>query len=61
MIGPRIDLLNFETGIDTAITKQLSLRVVFQGHLYASQPAAGQEEQRPAPAGRRRLEVLTVV
>ena len=32
-------LLNLEVGIDTAITKQLSLRVVFQD-MYASQPAA---------------------
>jgi len=35
-------LLNFEAGIDTAISKQLSLRVVFQD-MYASQPAPGRE------------------
>ena len=35
-------LLNFEVGIDTAISKQLSLRVVFQD-MYASQPAPGRE------------------
>jgi putative salt-induced outer membrane protein YdiY len=35
-------LLNLEVGIDTAITKQLSLRVVFQD-MYASQPAAGRK------------------
>jgi putative salt-induced outer membrane protein YdiY len=46
--APQIDdwvanyLLNFEAGIDTAITKHLSLRVVFQD-LYASQPAAGKK------------------
>jgi putative salt-induced outer membrane protein YdiY len=45
---PQIDewtqnyLLNFEAGIDTAITKGWSLRVVFQD-LYASQPAAGKK------------------
>jgi putative salt-induced outer membrane protein YdiY len=46
---PQIDawtenyLLNFETGIDTAITKKLSLRVVFQD-MYASQPAPGKKD-----------------
>jgi putative salt-induced outer membrane protein YdiY len=35
-------LFNLEVGIDTAITKQLSLRVVFQD-MYASQPAAGRK------------------
>jgi putative salt-induced outer membrane protein YdiY len=35
-------LLTFEVGIDTAITKQWSLRVVFQD-MYASEPAAGRE------------------
>jgi putative salt-induced outer membrane protein YdiY len=35
-------LVNLEVGIDTAITKQLSLRVVFQD-MYASQPAAGRK------------------
>ena len=35
-------LLNLEVGIDTAITKQLSLRVVFQD-MYASQPAEGRK------------------
>lgn len=45
---PKIDewadnyLLNFEAGIDTAITKKLSLRVVFQD-MYASQPAPGRK------------------
>ena len=45
---PKVDewdknyLLNFEAGIDTAITKSLSLRVVFQDQ-YASQPANGRE------------------
>ena len=36
-------LLNFEAGIDTAITKQLSLRLVFQD-LYASKPAPGKKD-----------------
>jgi putative salt-induced outer membrane protein YdiY len=36
-------LVNFEAGIDTAITKQLSLRVVFQD-LYASDPAPGKKD-----------------
>jgi putative salt-induced outer membrane protein YdiY len=36
-------LLNFEVGIDTAITKSWSLRVVFQD-MYASQPAAGKKD-----------------
>jgi len=36
-------LLNFEAGIDTAITKHWSLRVVFQD-MYASQPAAGKKD-----------------
>ena len=46
---PQIDewtqnyLLNFEAGIDTAITKKLSLRVVFQD-MYASQPAPGKKD-----------------
>ena len=45
---PQIDrwtenyLLNFEAGIDTAISKQWSLRVVFQD-MYASEPAAGRK------------------
>jgi putative salt-induced outer membrane protein YdiY len=45
---PQIDrwsenyLLNFEAGIDTAITKHWSLRVVFQDN-YASEPAAGRK------------------
>jgi putative salt-induced outer membrane protein YdiY len=45
---PQIDewtqnyLVNFEAGIDTAITKAWSLRVVFQD-LYASQPAKGKK------------------
>jgi putative salt-induced outer membrane protein YdiY len=45
---PQIDrwsenyLLNFEAGIDTAITKHWSLRVVFQD-MYASEPAAGRK------------------
>lgn len=45
---PQIDhwadnyLLNFEAGIDTAITKQWSLRVVFQD-MYASEPAPGKK------------------
>jgi len=47
--SPQIDewtqnyLLNFEAGIDTAITKKLSLRVVFQD-MYASQPAPGKKD-----------------
>ena len=46
---PRIDewadnyLLNFEVGIDTAIAKGWSLRVVFQD-MYASQPAVGKKD-----------------
>ncbi len=36
-------LINFEAGIDTAITKQWSLRVVFQD-MYASQPAPGRKD-----------------
>ena len=46
---PRIDewadnyLLNFEAGIDTAIAKGWSLRVVFQD-MYASQPAPGKKD-----------------
>lgn len=36
-------LLNFEVGIDAAITKSWSLRVVFQD-MYASQPAAGKKD-----------------
>ena len=46
---PQIDewtknyLLNFEAGIDTSITKKLSLRVVFQD-MYASQPAPGKKD-----------------
>jgi putative salt-induced outer membrane protein YdiY len=46
---PQIDawsenyLINFEAGIDTAITKQWSLRVVFQD-MYASQPAPGRKD-----------------
>jgi putative salt-induced outer membrane protein YdiY len=45
---PRVDrwsedyLLNFEAGIDTAITKHWSLRVVFQDN-YASEPAPGRK------------------
>ena len=45
---PQIDkwtqnyLLNFEVGIDTAITKKMSLRVMFQD-MYASQPAPGRK------------------
>jgi putative salt-induced outer membrane protein YdiY len=45
---PQIDrwsenyLLNFETGIDTAINKHFSLRVVFQD-MYASEPAPGKK------------------
>jgi putative salt-induced outer membrane protein YdiY len=47
--SPQIDdwsknyLLTFEAGIDTAITKKLSLRVVFQD-MYASQPAPGKKQ-----------------
>jgi putative salt-induced outer membrane protein YdiY len=47
--SPQIDewsknyLLMFEAGIDTAITKKLSLRVVFQD-MYASQPAPGKKQ-----------------
>ena len=46
---PKVDdwaknyLLNFEAGIETAITKQWSLRVVFQDQ-YASQPASGRKQ-----------------
>jgi putative salt-induced outer membrane protein YdiY len=46
---PKVDdwtenyLLNFEAGIDTAITKNWSLRVVFQDQ-YASQPAPGRKQ-----------------
>ena len=46
--SPQIDdwsknyLMTFEAGIDTAITKKLSLRVVFQD-LYASMPAPGKK------------------
>jgi putative salt-induced outer membrane protein YdiY len=46
---PQIDawtenyLINFEVGIDTAIAKGWSLRVVFQD-LYASQPAPGKKD-----------------
>ena len=36
-------LLNFEAGIETAITTHWSLRVVFQDQ-YASQPATGREK-----------------
>jgi putative salt-induced outer membrane protein YdiY len=36
-------LINFEAGIDTAISKQWSLRVVFQD-MYASQPAPGRRD-----------------
>lgn len=36
-------LLNFEAGIETAITKKWSLRVVFQDQ-YASEPAPGRKE-----------------
>ncbi|MCX6928885.1 MAG: DUF481 domain-containing protein [Verrucomicrobia bacterium] len=46
---PKVDdwsnnyLLNFEAGIDTAITKQWSLRVVFQD-MYANEPANGRDK-----------------
>jgi putative salt-induced outer membrane protein YdiY len=46
---PKVDdwsqnyLVNFEAGIDTAINKHWSLRVVFQDQ-YASQPAPGREK-----------------
>lgn len=46
---PKVDdwsqnyLLNFEAGIDTAITTHWSLRVVFQDQ-YASQPASGRKQ-----------------
>jgi putative salt-induced outer membrane protein YdiY len=46
---PKVDewdknyLLNFEAGIETAITKKWSLRVVFQDQ-YASQPANGRKQ-----------------
>ena len=46
---PKVDdwdknyLLNFEAGIETAITKQWSLRVVFQDQ-YASEPATGRKQ-----------------
>jgi len=46
---PKVDqwsenyLVNFEAGIDTAITKHWSLRVVFQDQ-YASQPATGRKQ-----------------
>jgi putative salt-induced outer membrane protein YdiY len=46
---PKVDdwaqnyLLNFEAGIDTAITKQWSLRLVFQDQ-YASEPANGRKQ-----------------
>ncbi len=36
-------LINFEAGIDTAITKSWSLRVVFQD-MYASEPAPGRKD-----------------
>jgi len=36
-------LLNFEAGIETAITKKWSLRVVFQDQ-YASEPANGRKQ-----------------
>ncbi len=36
-------LINFEAGIDTAITKQWNLRVVFQD-MYASEPAPGKKD-----------------
>ncbi len=36
-------LLNFEAGIDTSISKQWSLRVVFQDQ-YASEPATGRKQ-----------------
>jgi hypothetical protein len=37
------EYLTFEAGIDTAISKHLSLRVVFQD-MYASRPAAGKKQ-----------------
>jgi len=46
---PKVDdwaqnyLLNFEAGIDTAITTHWSLRVVFQD-MYASEPASGRKQ-----------------
>jgi putative salt-induced outer membrane protein YdiY len=46
---PKVDdwtanyLLNFEAGIDTAINKQWSLRVVFQD-MFASAPANGRKQ-----------------
>jgi putative salt-induced outer membrane protein YdiY len=46
---PKVDdwsknyLLNFETGIDTSISKAWSLRVVFQDQ-YASEPATGRKQ-----------------
>lgn len=46
---PKVDdwsknyLLNFEAGVDTAITKTWSLRVVFQDQ-YASEPASGRKQ-----------------
>jgi putative salt-induced outer membrane protein len=46
---PKVDdwaanyLLNFEVGIDTAINKQWSLRMVFQD-MFASEPANGREQ-----------------
>jgi putative salt-induced outer membrane protein YdiY len=46
--SPQVDrwsenyLINFEAGIDTAINKHWSLRVVFQD-MYASEPAAGRK------------------
>jgi putative salt-induced outer membrane protein YdiY len=46
---PKVDewdknyLLNFEAGIDTAISKQWSLRVVYQDQ-YASEPATGRKQ-----------------
>ena len=46
---PKVDewtqnyLLNFEAGIDTAITKHWSLRVVFQDK-FASEPANGRKQ-----------------
>ena len=43
MIGLENYLANFEAGIDTAITKQWSLRVVFQDQ-YASEPAHGRKK-----------------
>ena len=35
--------MTFEAGIDTAISKHLSLRLVFQD-MYASRPAAGKKQ-----------------